>query len=56
MVDNSVKMLTQPAAAVKKASSMPGIIKKGVEKKTANIALPLHKAMVRAPLEYCIEY
>ena len=35
---------------------MPGIIRKGIENKTANIILPLYKSMVRPHLEYCVQF
>ena len=56
LVDSSMKVSTQCAAAVKKANSMLGIIRKGIENKTANIILPLYKSMVRPHLEYCVQF
>ena len=44
---DSMKMSTQCVAAVKKANSMLGIIRKGIENKTASIILPLYKSMVQ---------
>ncbi|CAM4587787.1 unnamed protein product [Lepidochelys kempii] len=55
IVDSSLKMSMQCAAAVKKANGLLGIIKKGVKNKTENILLPLYKSMVRPHLEYCIQ-
>uniref|UniRef100_A0A8C4XYG1 Reverse transcriptase domain-containing protein n=1 Tax=Gopherus evgoodei TaxID=1825980 RepID=A0A8C4XYG1_9SAUR len=55
IVDSSLKMSTQCAEAVKKANSMLGIIKKGIENKTENILLPLYKSMVHPHLEYCVQ-
>ena len=56
VVDGSMKMSTQCAAAVKKANSMLGIIRKGTENKTASIMLPLQKSMVRPHLEDCVQF
>ena len=53
LVDSSMKVSIQCAAAVKKASSMLGIIKKGTENKTANIIMPLYKTLVMLHLEHC---
>uniref|UniRef100_A0A8C8SCV0 Reverse transcriptase domain-containing protein n=1 Tax=Pelusios castaneus TaxID=367368 RepID=A0A8C8SCV0_9SAUR len=55
IVDSSLKMSVQCAEAVKKANRMLGIIKKGIENKTANVLLPLYKSMVRPHLEYCVQ-
>ena len=41
-------------AAVKKANSMLGIIKKRIENKTANIRMPLYKMLVRP--YYCVQF
>ena len=35
---------------------MLGIIKRGIENKTANILMPLYKTMVRPHLKYCIQF
>ena len=56
LVDSSVKVSPQCAAAVKKANSMLGMIKKGIENKTANIIMPLYKTIVRPYLEYCVQF
>ena len=56
LVDNSMKVSTQCAAAIRKANSMLGVIKKGVENRTANIIMPLYKSMVRPHLEYCVQF
>ncbi|CAM5122732.1 unnamed protein product [Eretmochelys imbricata] len=55
IMDSSLKMSMQGAAAVKKANGMLGIIKKGIENKMENILLPLYKSKVRPHLEYCIQ-
>ncbi|CAM5102996.1 unnamed protein product [Eretmochelys imbricata] len=55
IMNSSLKMSTQCAAAVKKANAMLGIIKKGIENKTENILLPLYKSMVCPHLEYCVQ-
>ncbi|CAM5145241.1 unnamed protein product [Eretmochelys imbricata] len=55
IVDSSLKTSMQCAAADKKAKGMLGIIKKGIENKTENLLLPLHKSMVRPHLEYCAQ-
>ena len=51
-----MKTSTQCAAAVEKANSMLGIIRKGTENKTASIIPPLHKSMVRPLLDYCAQF
>ena len=51
-----MKVSMQCAAAVKKASSMLGIIKKGIENKTANIIMPLYKMVVGLHLEYWVPF
>ena len=56
LVDSLMKVSTQCAAAVKKANSMLGIIKKGIENKIANIIMALYKMLVRQHLEYCIQF
>ena len=56
LVDSSMKMSTQCAAAVKKANSMLGIIRKGIENKSASVILPLYKSLVRPHLEYCVQF
>ncbi|CAM5132666.1 unnamed protein product [Eretmochelys imbricata] len=55
IMDSSLKMSMQCAAAVKKANRMLRIIKKGIENKLENILLPLYKSMVRPHLEYCVQ-
>ena len=35
---------------------MLGIIKKGIENKTASIIMPLYKRPVRPRLEYCVQF
>ena len=56
LVDSLMKVSAQCAAAVKKANSMLGIIKRGMENKTANIIMPLYKLLVRLHLEYCMQF
>ena len=56
LVDSSINVSTQCAAAMKKANSMLGIIKKGTENKTANLLVPLYKMLVRPHLEYCVPF
>ena len=40
LVDSLMKVSTQCAVAVKKANSILGLIKKGIENKTVNIIMP----------------
>lgn len=47
-----MKTMTQFAAAVKKATSMVGVIKRRIEKKMKNIVTTLYRAMVHSHLEY----
>ena len=51
-----IKMSTQCAAAVKKANSMLGIIRQGIDNEIASIILPLHKSMMQPHLEYCVQF
>ena len=46
VADSLMKMSTQCVATVMKANSMLGILRKGIENKTAGIMLPLYKSMV----------
>ncbi|CAM4478002.1 unnamed protein product [Lepidochelys kempii] len=54
IVDSSLKTSTQCAAAVKRANTMLGIIKEGIDNRTENIMLPLYKSMVHPHLEYSV--
>lgn len=46
-----MEILTDQTAAVKKANSMLGVIRKGVADKSVNIILPPDKSMVQLHLE-----
>ena len=56
VVDNSMKMSRQCVTAIKKANAMLGIIRKGIENKSASIIMPLYKSLVRPHLEYCVQF
>ena len=56
VVGSLMKMSTQCAVAVRKANSMLGIIRKGIENKTASIILPLYKSMVQPHLGYSVQF
>ena len=56
MIDNSLKTSAQCATAIKKANAMLGVIRKGIENKSAGIIMPLYKSMVRPHLEYCVQF
>ena len=51
-----MKGSTQCAASVKKANSMLGLIKKGMENQTANMKMPLYKTLVGPHLEYSVQF
>lgn len=55
-VDSSREVSTQHAAAVKKANFVPAIMRKRVQNKMANIAMPLDRSLVRPHLEGCVQF
>lgn len=53
LMENSMKVPTECASAVKKVNSMLATIRKGIENKIANIIMPMYRSMVKPHLEYC---
>lgn len=53
LVNSSMRESTQ---YVKKANSVLEIISKGIDKKMANIVIPLYKLMVQPHLECCVQF
>ena len=52
VVDSSIKMSTQRRAAVKKANSILGIIRKVIENNTDSIILPLYSSVTTPKKRY----
>jgi ribonucleases P/MRP protein subunit RPP40 len=55
IVDNSMKFSEQCNAAIKKANSTLGLIRRSIKSKSNNIVTKLYKALVRPKLEYCVQ-
>lgn len=51
-----MKMPPPCVAAVKKANSVLGIIRKGTKNKTASLIRPLYSSLARPHLEYCVKF
>lgn len=56
IVDSSLKMWAQYAAATKTDNKMLGIVKKQIENKMENTIIPLHKTMIHPHLECCVQF
>lgn len=56
MVDNKLDMDQQCAVASKAANDVLGCITKSVASRAREVVLPLHLALVRPYLEYCVQF
>ncbi|XP_059499605.1 uncharacterized protein LOC132207732 [Stegostoma tigrinum] len=56
LVQDSLKVNLQVESVIKKANVMLSFISRGLEYKSSDVLLRLHKALVRLHLEYCVQF
>ena len=56
VVQDSLKVNVQVQSAVRKANAMLAFMLRGLEYKSRDVLLRLHKALVRPHLEYCEQF
>ena len=56
LVYNKLNMNQQCDKAAKKANAMLGCIARSIESRAREVIIPLYSALVRPPLEYCVQF